>query len=233
MSYVLGLSFLYNRYHADATIRIYADNFLVDELRLAQHINLKVFNTGNSHLGDKILGIDNPRVDKTYVEFFPEKLFLFEIDEQFLTKKITIEVENDNNNHTNGFMTVFSYIKFYEIFLIPKSLMSIKSWKKLAKRFHHLTKTKQHGYGVTKHVGEKIAEQSWPLRPESKHCVCTHGTKVWDKGIYRQNIGGSFTLKLPLVKKHKTVIIGHAFFGKIQLYTKYAELLSIFKALNI
>ena len=41
MNYVFALQFEYHRYQQDALIKIYADNFLVDAIRLSKDIKLK------------------------------------------------------------------------------------------------------------------------------------------------------------------------------------------------
>ena len=49
-----------------------------------------------------------------------EKIFLYEIDGSVLGSQLTLDVSNDHNNFTNGFMTKFSYLEFDMVFLMPK-----------------------------------------------------------------------------------------------------------------
>ena len=127
MSYVLGMSFEYHRYHRDAIIKVYADDQLVDEFSLTKDIKLKTVDISRLPPASDKIGPQN----FTRIEIFPEKLFLFEISEQFLHDRIRIEVENSYNNHTNGFMTEYAYIKFRHLFVVPKCLLQYKTWTEL------------------------------------------------------------------------------------------------------
>lgn len=98
MQYVLAMSFEFLRYRGNATVRIYADDRLVDEMSLNESIKLKIIDTSDPIL-ERIHG------PKNYcdIQIVPKKLFLFEIDEKFLHSHIVIEVLNDHSNYTNGF----------------------------------------------------------------------------------------------------------------------------------
>ena len=127
MSYVLGMSFEYHRYHRDAIIKVYADDQLVDEFSLTKDIKLKTVDISRLPPASDKIGPQN----FTRIEIIPEKLFLFEIAERFLHDRIRIEVENSYNNHTNGFMTEYAYVKFCHLFVVPKCLLQYKTWTEL------------------------------------------------------------------------------------------------------
>ena len=101
MPYTLGVSIEYYKYKHDAIMRIFTDDRLIDEVSLDNHIKLKCIN---------LQGVPDTRYDvgpynTSRVMFVPEKIFSFRIDEQYLKKKLRIEIKNDNNNYTNGFIT--------------------------------------------------------------------------------------------------------------------------------
>ena len=222
MSYVLGLSFQYHRYRNDAVMKIYADDRLVDELHLDQDIIFRpVFKSKRSATCDLI----GPR-NSCDVEFIPEKLFLFELDEEHLNNEIRIAVENDNNNYTNGFMTEFSYINFFNIFLIPDSLMFVQNWRKI-ERIHT----------PEKKLNNTDNFPTW--FSEGNHIVVKNNMNInkniQDDEIQNQyfcNIGGNFTITLPLNTKHRIRHIGRPIKGKVCINRVPALLLSAFGALN-
>ena len=124
MSHWLCLSLLYHRYGGDCKIRAYADDHQVGEITLTDSIGLKTV----SLEGLPVKPTVKPKHPFCRVHIIPEKLFMFEIQDQHLNKHIRLEVENDYNNYTNGFMTEFAHITFRYIFLIPNCLLQEKSW---------------------------------------------------------------------------------------------------------
>ena len=228
-NYVLGLMFEYERYHTDARIRIFADECLVDEFTLENHITSKKVQICKTETA----GV---KFNRTHSLYLPEKLLLYHISPKFLNRDIRIEIENDNNNHTNGWLTKYSYIKFHQIFLIPDALLQEKNWKMLAKRFCDKELTL-----LDKEMGDK---KYWPdlqvpttdlLTPaDYQDMIINHKTITWTKGIYHYTIGGSFSLTIPICKKHKLKHFGRKFTkGKLELCLYLAELLKAYKSLNI
>ena len=119
MKYILGLAFEYNYYKNPLKIRLYADSTLIDELVVDKSIGRKK----GKWKEENLLKRNRKFARWLYCckDFsLCEKIFLYEIDDDFLKKKISIEVINDNNNYNNGFMTKFSWIQFDMIFLMPK-----------------------------------------------------------------------------------------------------------------
>ena len=195
MSYTLGLLFEYHRYHHDAIVRVYADDRLVDELSLTSDINIKTSNLAgmlNSFIGPS---------NKMRVIFTPEKLFLFEIDERHLHDCIRIEVQNDNNNHTNGFMTDFSYVKFHNILLLPSCLLEYKNWQRLLERFGDWVQT----------------NSQIPHRPSGSEIILKPDTRQNTDKLRGNILGGSFTMEIPLSRKHGITHLGRLAPGRLGL----------------
>ena len=187
MSYILCLFFKYHRYKRDAVMRVFADDHLIDEISFCNDIKIKCHNHVD-YPGQSI----GPK-NTSEVLFLPEKIFLFEIDEYYLNDRIRIEVKNDNNNYTNGFMTEFSYLKFYEIFLFPKCLLEYKNWKSLYERF---------GGQVDVNGPEG---QPWSMSP-TRHDIVIR-SNIMKKQIHwlEHVLGGSFSLDVPLSRKYGIV----------------------------
>ena len=209
MSYMLLLSFTYHRYRKDATIRIYADDHLVDELTLTEDI------------GWKVVDVTHPPVyratwigphNRCSIIFLPKKNFLFEISEKYLHKKIRIEVENDHNNYTNGYMTKFSYVSINDIILFPKFLSYYKNWLKLKRFFWKGSENKS----------------MWD-EPE-KTLISHNNMENYYKDIKK---GGSFQIDIPLFRKHSIISFGKIRSGKIYIYVWRLVFLWAYKVLNI
>jgi hypothetical protein len=218
MKYVLLLSFEYYRYQHDAIVRIYADDRLVDELSLSSDINLKT--TADGFVVGQYAPVAGPR-NNTIVMFVPKKLFLFEIDERHLHKRIRIEVQNQHNNYTNGFMTKFSYLKFREILLFPSCLLEHKRWQRILDRLDGWVSD------------EDRHDRLFPHQPLADEITLQPDTRQ-KKGHWVQHIlGGSFSMDIPLSRKHGLVHPGRLRAGKLELHKGLARVLWTFGQLNM
>lgn len=193
MNHLLGLSFEYHRYHRDAVMRIYADDYLIDEFSLNRDIKLTSCNIND-------MPEYTSRIGPSYysrVTFFPDSMFLYEINEKYLTNRIRLEVRNDQNNHTNGFMTEFSYFKFNKIWLMPKRFLEYASWKRIDK-FDTFNDVKHFPYIPTRENHGS---------PNDVKVVSS--SSEWPEGTFlAKQIGGSFTIDMPVYKKHKMIHLG-------------------------
>ena len=93
MKYTLGLVFQYYKMKDAGTVRIYADDMLVDEFSLTKNIGMKAVCVDKFPAYSRRITVPN----RSRVLIMPDTIFLFEIAEEHLKKKITVEVENDNN----------------------------------------------------------------------------------------------------------------------------------------
>ena len=127
----------------------------------------------------------------------PERLFLFEIDEKYLNKKITIECVNHNNNFTNGFMTETSYYKFYDIFLIPKSFFHRGKIKNILSRLF------KNGTMESITRTDVQSNNTWPGAKKVTYLGDSHDLTETVGSIWHVTLGGHFSLELDVIKKHK------------------------------
>jgi len=213
MSHVLALLLEYKRYNQDAVIKIYADDHLVDEMPLTADIISKPI---KYPLLPFFKGPIGPNLNYQRLLIIPEKLFLFEISEHYLKKSLRIQVINDNNNYTNGFISYYSWIKIHYMCLLPTCLLDVKNLSKLDKFFTHTNQ-----------------EKSWPpyAYPKAKK---NHSSKYNDfvNDFYCYKKGGSFDVEFVLSKKHKTVHLGDPPIGRSWINAKIFRILYAFKALN-
>lgn len=211
MNHMLVLSFEYHRCHRDAIIRVFADDRLVDELKLDDDIKLKVYKDPIPAPGP--LATNDPYAC-TRVEIMPEKIFLYEIDERHLGQRMRIEVVNDNNNHTNGFMTEFSYLKFHYIFLIPCSFLRYDLWDRL-RNF----------------PGHDHEKNYFPIMPRDIKAISS--SSPWNYDLMHSRLGGSFIVDIPIYKKHKAKHLGKVKPGKYVVMRNVFRMLWRLDLLNI
>lgn len=218
MNHLLGLSFEYHRYHRDAVMRIYADDYLIDEFSLDRDIKLTSCNIND-------MPEYTSRIGPSYysrVTFFPDTMFMYEINEKYLTDRIRIEVRNDQNNHTNGFMTEFAYFRFYRIWLMPKRFLKYASWKRID-QFDTFNNKKQFPYVPTSEYNGSLND-----------IKVVSSASEWPEGSFLgKKIGGSFTIDMPVYKKHKMIHLTHKVPpGKMGINWTTFRMLWGFKTLN-
>jgi hypothetical protein len=207
------LLFEYHRYHHDAIVRVYAGDRLVDEISLSRDINIKTIN--NVGMPNLFIGPSNV----TPVMFVPEKLFLFEIDERQLRDCIRIEVQNNHNNYNNGFMTKFSYLKFHEIYLLPRCLLEQDNWQKLDRRLGH---PNFKSYKSTSFPHNILAREI-TFKPK-----LIHDDSEWNGHV----LGGSFSMEIPTSRKHGLIHLGRSTPGRIEVSEIVSWTLWSFNLLN-
>jgi len=224
MSYMFAFSLLYYRYNRDCVIRVYADNHFIDEICLQDDIKLKARSTTIRPWGRDSFG----PLNYCPIQILPEKLFMFEIDDSFLHKTIRLEIENDHNNYTNGFMTKYAHIRFGAVFLIPKCLLQFSNWKKI-ERFHTGNFRESNNYPMW-FIDGPYTE----FLGSNKDAITIYNSAL-DIGdsIFLSERGGSFTIDFKLFKKHKVLHIGKPRPGRFRIDRAPARILEVFKSLNI
>lgn len=208
------LLFEYQRYKRDAVMRIYSDDCLVDEISLTEDIKLKARKYKGKLCSNKtpIPPVQkNPQANYTRVIIAPEKLLLFEIPKNNLKNSIHIEINNDNNNHTNGFMTKHSFVKFHQVYLLPKCFMEYRTWNVLDRFLPH---------------DLEIYNYNWPGQHKPS------GTASWLDDFYWFEKGGSFQITFPIFYKHKIAHLGNVPPGKWVIDPTLARILEHFNAIN-
>ena len=135
MKYYLILGLLVQKYRESMDISIHSDNTLIDQLQvdqsLSQHIphyvledkSVTEFNQKYKDLIPLKELLDGQLQEPLMHSLnIPEKLFVYEIDGSVLGKEITLTVNDQNSNYTNGFMTKSNLFQICHSILIPKIL---------------------------------------------------------------------------------------------------------------
>tara|TARA_Y100001937_G_scaffold112812_1_gene160820 strand:- start:834 stop:1556 length:723 start_codon:yes stop_codon:yes gene_type:complete len=187
MQYVLGVALEYKKYKKFARVRIFADDHLIDDLKLDKDISTKTVSYGPITVGP------NFKTDTSGTIDIPKKLFFYEVDESVLKYNIRIEVENDDTNFNNGFMTKWSYLVFHKVFLIPKPYLDYAKLDELALKNKPI---------LAKPVKpDRIPWRfNWPAMAQvviDRHLVGVTGFEKPPASLYQK--GGSFSVKYPIM----------------------------------
>jgi hypothetical protein len=217
MKYILGLSLEYHRFQRDAIVRVYADDRMVDEFSLTDDIKLKVVEYNSFPAYSEKKWYHRPK-NFTRILIMPKKLFLFEIDQQYLNNRIRIEVKNENSNYVNGFMTKHSYLRFHDIMLVPCCLLD--NWNRL-ERFVDTTEK------------GPVVNNAWPRQISNEEIELRSDSKAYEGNFWNYAKGGSFTVDLPLSRKHNIVHLGRMAPGNIKLNRDPILRLWAFNSLNM
>jgi hypothetical protein len=199
MKYALGLLFEFKYYKNPANMKIFVDNQLIDDIDLTEDINSTI-NLSPATLC-KTLPVYKKRfydalhVGMDYPIKFPEKIFLYTLDETILQNSIEIEITNNNTNYSNSFMTKWSSFTFTDIFLIPTYYLNLKNYITFYEK--QLNERQLPNYNSAKHNNLKwpnenrIVKNGQFVQNEDNH-IETHRWK-WTRG-------GSFSFKLPIIE---------------------------------
>jgi len=133
----------------------------------------------------------------------PKHFKLYVLDDSVLLgkKEISLQVENDDSNYNNGFMTRATVIDLRHIFLLPHDYIKIfknkgeELWRSISKIIPHEYK------GISKIVTNREFEPAYPFAFKY----------IWNnewngKKLMNYMYGGSGVLQLPLATKNNVVM---------------------------
>lgn len=192
MKYILGLLFEYKRFKKNAIIRISSDNTLIDELVLEKDIDYVEKITSKcpmQYLKTKYCKRNSLKILPYAKKYFrmPEKIFLYEIDGDFVNNSVQLEFIVSDTNATNGFMTEYAYVVIRDIFLLPKKILNKSAYLSIFPRL----------YKPHKNIaGNKV----WPSGIPAAKIIRNAEEKDLNN---LEVLGGNFTVRIPVIKKHK------------------------------
>jgi len=135
MSYILCLGFKCLLYKNLPKVRIYLDNKFIDEFNIETSIQSNLndlslnsnefYNFKNHRLSPKQSYEVFANSSKS---FFNKSIFfrMYELDENILNNeqhKLVIDIFNQDNNYTNGFLTKTTLVGLYIAYLVPKKIL--------------------------------------------------------------------------------------------------------------
>jgi len=193
MKYLLVLGLYCNVYRKEPQIRFFFKDQLVDEFNVKHHPDIDNISTHKDIL--------KPKGKKLQLESYLIKslplLRVYEIDiiDSIDQAQIRIDIENNDNNYTNGFVNKSTFLCFREFLLLPKD-------PSLYRRFL---------YSARKRLNS--VNYAWYRRDNYFFDLTTCSTWIGNNGQtikYRKlryyTIGGSGTLSCQLYKKYKILI---------------------------
>ena len=130
MKYILGISLIFKHYKGATKIKIFSDDILIDDITLDRTISCESDFSYYLCMDD----VENftCKASKMSAEL-PAKLFYYEIDDSIIGKKISFEIDDQNSNYTNGFMTKSNLYMLNQLFLMPKESLKTRNLPKLGK----------------------------------------------------------------------------------------------------
>jgi hypothetical protein len=220
MQYVLGVGFIVEKYKKNPNVRIFLDDLLIDEYEIDQHETARLL-TSNSFCWRLLNWEKDPpsgyvaRIKKEGDKFMhrkrlpgdppiPKHFKFFIINSSVLRgkSKISLEIDNNDSNYTNGFMSRSTIIDARNIFLIPIDF--IKFFKSDGETFHkNMGKVIPKKYNGSTHIWDfgadaKVLAGGYPF-PLKYH---------WQgKTLHQEHtVGGSGTLSMDLVEKNSIIM---------------------------
>lgn len=223
MEYFLVLAIEFKKYKKPARLTIHTGDNFIDTFNLDRDYPCKTNNI-TSGISERFYNeFESGGHTEAWARWLNERTTnisrlwkVYKLNGHTLQDKLTIKVENDNNDYTNGFMRNTSLIKFNLVALVRKDLVEnhaeklVKALIKFRKG-RHLRKTRLGIKDLVAHLPPLEAgyqRPSWPyvrsfsvLRADETHKPNDVKDKYWW-------LGGSFTAEFPLKTKHRTKYLG-------------------------
>ena len=156
MRQLLMLGFYCEVYRQEPLCRVYVDDILLDEFNIP-HTPYK-----NTFTSDKNLDPTFWTRDQYELKFNPPFFKILELDDaekRFLN--LRVEIQNNDNNHTNGFMNRSTQIMFNQCWLAPVKIW--EEFEQIQDRWKFSRRNWQKWYGRIKSVTHYYTE--------SRHCI--------------------------------------------------------------
>lgn len=214
MKYIFGFLGKFCLYKQPFNLHIYSNNTLIDDLTITEDIDVELKEIQNADFNKFTNYSFSERSQKRWRDvrhnvgvigdgnilngnYYPKKLFLYEIDDSILKDRITFQFNNSDTNYTNGFMSKYAWMSMWYTFLIPKSLVDINKLLELGDRFDSVPRTN----GL--YFKNESRDWTWPgcfgVLEESDGKV-----KMKQNAQY----GGVKKFHIPIIKKHSIHMIG-------------------------
>jgi hypothetical protein len=131
MKYILAFGIFFKKFSNSTKIRIFSDDLFIDEITLDENmLGKEKKQITHAHYDNAMELLHPDKKEQVFgtggihMKLFPEKLFVYEIDESAIGKKISMEINDKNSNFTNGFMTGSNMFAIDSVFLFPKHIFS-------------------------------------------------------------------------------------------------------------
>ena len=222
MQYVLGVGFIAEKYRKNPKVRIFLDDLLVDEYEVENHKSLDRF-LETDRLNYKFVnqeavppwtivkkikeqGETATWSRKASETTWPRHFKLYTIDDNVLQGKqhIHLEIENNDSNYTNGFMTRSTLLDLRHIFLLPKNFL--KYFKTDAENFYkHIGQIIPKKYNGVGNVFTNHGTTNTTIEARLKGYPFPFRYNWQGKNMIPSSVGGSGSLILELGSTNKII----------------------------
>jgi hypothetical protein len=202
MKYLLVLGFCCDVYRKKPRARIFVDDKLIDEFDVPhQKNNLKIAIENyflNRHTL-KPFSKDNEFLNLKIKNFSSLQFYEIEIEQKKKQLKLRIDVENNDSNSTNGFMTKSTLLTFQLLYFFPYNikilshLNTIRMKNIIGKNYAWYRRPNNNLFDI-------IYNSQW--HGKNKQSFISSSTKV----LSYHGIGGSGYMQCELVKKYGILI---------------------------
>jgi len=209
MKYIFSLGVTFKKYKKPLKITI-SSKQMIDQILIDQDITSVLIN--------------NKRFPVYKV---PQKIFFYEIDDQAIDNKFTIQVECEDNNYSNGFMSKTALLQICSACLIPKNFLFYYFSKKNKEKIKQLEIKRFYDPWPENPIVSIFNNNCWPYQRRNwKWCFTNHNYNIdeqkWD--TTPGWIGGNFDIEIEVIKKHGVKM----FNPYIDKNRKYGEILMSF-----
>tara|TARA_B100000902_G_scaffold356412_1_gene370062 strand:- start:49 stop:786 length:738 start_codon:yes stop_codon:yes gene_type:complete len=204
MKYILAFGIFFKKFSNSMQIRIFSDDLFIDEITLDENLlgkEKRQITHTRYHYATELLHPDKKeQVFKTggiHMKLFPEKLFVYEIDESSIGKKILLEITDKNSNFTNGFMTSSNMFAIDSVFLFPKHMFSEKKIPRVMEFMRRIYNRDSLDNINTDAEVDEYHRKHVPW-PSQAHILDADTKRMYDRGHWH---GGAKRLQIEIKKK--------------------------------
>lgn len=203
MKYIISLGFCFIKYKRPMQVKVSStqmiDDFLLSE-DIPEHDNPVVWpeNTFDEEFYRRFL--KSREAGEIPYRSIPNKFFFYEVNEHMLGENLIIDVNCQDNNYTNGFMTETSLHKLRMTSILPKKFLTLYCGSKGKHRA--IQRLYQRSYKSIPPFDDTIP--TWPYY--RKNWKIESKTQELDKKLTQDDatgvwLGGKIKYTIPIIKK--------------------------------
>ena len=207
MRYLLVVGFVCDVYRREPRARIFVDDKLIDEFYIPNHKDsLTPFYKNISQNKHFLQPITKHESAKRQIKHFPSlRFYEIEIDQQQDKLKLCIDIDNNDSNCTNGFITKSTLLQLRVFYFFPLNqkllsrLIKIREKNKMSKNFAW--------YNMQANIFDLSYHWKWFEKNKKNDIyVCWFENQRSYTMPYTDNIGGSGSFLCEMNKKYGILI---------------------------
>jgi hypothetical protein len=222
MKYLLVVGFSCEVYRKEPRARIYVGDKLIDEFLISHHKDTFIDAKKNFL---QLQPLPSDKFNNMMIRNLPPlRFYEIEIPKKYNQLKLRIDVDNDDSNSTNGFITKSTLLKLQSLYFFPYNkkillyLDKIKTKNRIGKNYAWYRRQKCCIFDIadnTKYY--RISKESISLFPAEK--IKTHD--IGGSGYFDCELVKKYGIFIPQLIKSRRFILGLPLLN--YLYDKYEE----------